>query len=154
MTSWSDICIYCRIISNMVNICHHVELQNFFLWWDLLRLPPLCVLVTQSCPTLYDPTDYRGSPIYWRPHSSPGSSVHGIFQARILEWVAISSSKGSSTHRNRTQVSCEAGGFFNGTISYAACSILRRRQWQPTPVLLPGKSHGRMRRVGCSPWGH
>ena len=32
-------------------------------------------------------------------------------------------------------------------------SILRRRQWQPTPVLLPGKSHGRRSLVGCSPWG-
>ena len=32
-------------------------------------------------------------------------------------------------------------------------SILRRRQWQPTPVLLPGKSHGRKSLVGCSPWG-
>ena len=31
--------------------------------------------------------------------------------------------------------------------------ILRRRQWQPTPVLLPGKSHGRRSLVGCSPWG-
>ena len=30
----------------------------------------------------------------------------------------------------------------------------RRRQWQPTPVLLPGKSHGRRSLVGCSPWGH
>ena len=32
-------------------------------------------------------------------------------------------------------------------------SIRRRRQWQPTPVLLPGKSHGRRSQVGCSPWG-
>ena len=38
------------------------------------------VLVTQSCLTLFDPMD----------HSPPGSSVHGILQARILEWVAIS----------------------------------------------------------------
>ena len=38
--------------------------------------------VAQSCPTICDPMDY----------SPPGSSVHGIFQARILEWVAISSS--------------------------------------------------------------
>ena len=30
----------------------------------------------------------------------------------------------------------------------------RRRRWHPTPVLLPGKSHGRRRLVGCSPWGH
>ena len=41
------------------------------------------MLVTQSCPTLYDPVN----------HSPPGSSVHGIFQARLLEWVAISFSK-------------------------------------------------------------
>ena len=42
--------------------------------------------VSQSCPTLCDPVDY----------SLPGSSIHGIFQARILEWVAVSSSRGSS----------------------------------------------------------
>ena len=40
----------------------------------------MCVLVAQSCPTLCDPTDY----------SPPGFSVHGILQARILEWVDIS----------------------------------------------------------------
>ena len=33
------------------------------------------------------------------------------------------------------------------------CSLSRRRQWHPTPVLLPGKSHGRRSLVGCSPWG-
>ena len=32
--------------------------------------------------------------------------------------------------------------------------LFRRRQWHPTPVLLPGKSHGRRSLVGCSPWGH
>ena len=42
--------------------------------------------VTQSCLTLWDPVDC----------SPPGSSIHGILQARILEWVAISFSKGSS----------------------------------------------------------
>ena len=41
-----------------------------------------------------------------------GSSVHGILQARILEWVAISFSRGSSQPRNRTLVSCVAGRFF------------------------------------------
>ena len=44
------------------------------------------VLVTQSCPTLCDPRDC----------SLPGSSVHGIFWAKILEWVAIPSFRGSS----------------------------------------------------------
>ena len=50
--------------------------------------------VTQSCPTLCDPMDC----------SLPGSSVHRIFQARVLEWVAISFSRGSSQPRDRTQV--------------------------------------------------
>ena len=60
------------------------------------------VLVTQSCLTLCDPMDY----------SSPGSSVHGISQARILEWVAISFSRGSSWPRDGTQVFWIAGRFF------------------------------------------
>ena len=38
-------------------------------------------------------------------------------------------------------------------LHYVSMSI-QRRQWQPTPVLLPGKSHGRRSLVGCSPWGH
>ena len=48
-------------------------------------------------------------------YSPPGSSVHGSLQARRLQWVAISSSRGSSRPRDRTQVSCVsalAGGFF------------------------------------------
>ena len=59
-------------------------------------------LVIQSCPTLCDPMDY----------SPPGSSVHGILQARILEWVSISSSRRSSPPRDRTWVSCIAGQLF------------------------------------------
>ena len=51
--------------------------------------------VAQSCPTLCDPMDC----------SLPGSSVHGIFQARILEWVAISFSRESSQPRDQTRVS-------------------------------------------------
>ena len=39
-------------------------------------------------------------------------------------------------------------------LSSAPLEIDRRRQWHPTPVLLPGKSHGRRSLVGCSPWGH
>ena len=50
-----------------------------------------------------------------RPHmvyNLPGSSVHGILQARILEWVAIPFSRGSSQLRNQTQVSSIAGRLF------------------------------------------
>ena len=58
--------------------------------------------VTQLCLTLCNPMDCN----------LPGSAVCGIFQARVLEWVAISFSKGSSWPRNRTQVSCIAGRRF------------------------------------------
>ena len=57
--------------------------------------------VTQSCLTLSDPMDC----------SLPDFSVHGIFQARVLEWVAISFSRGSSQPKDRTRVSCVAGRF-------------------------------------------
>ena len=56
----------------------------------------------QSCPTLCDTMDYN----------LPGSSVQGILHVRILEWVAIPFSRGSSQPRDQTQVSCIAGRFF------------------------------------------
>ena len=59
------------------------------------------VLVIQSCPTLWDSMYY----------SSPGSPVHGILQARILQWIAIPFSRGSSQPRGQTWVSCIAGRF-------------------------------------------
>ena len=40
------------------------------------------------------------------------------------------------------------------SVDSSVLSLLWRRQWHPTPVLLPGKSHGRRSLVGCSPWGH
>ena len=61
-----------------------------------------CCLVAQSCPILCNPTDC----------SPPGSSVHGILQARILEWVTIPFSRGSSWLRDQTWVSCIADRFF------------------------------------------
>ena len=62
----------------------------------------MCVLVAQLCPTLCDPMDC----------SWPDSSVQGIFQARILDWVAIPFSRRSSQPRDWTQVSWIAGRFF------------------------------------------
>ena len=59
--------------------------------------------VAQSCLTLCDPMDC----------SLPGSSVHGIFQARVLEWVAISFSRGSSRPRDRIWVSRIVGRRFH-----------------------------------------
>ena len=65
------------------------------------------LLVAQSCLTLWDPLDYN----------LPGSSVHGILQARILEWVAISFSRENSWPGDRTWVSEIAGGLFSAEAS-------------------------------------
>ena len=69
--------------------------------WGLLDLTKMTRCgntseVAQSCPTLCNPMDC----------SLPGSSFHGIFKARVLEWVAISFSRASSRPRDWTQVSC------------------------------------------------
>ena len=69
---------------------------------DFTQVECFCAKLLQSCLTLFDPMDC----------SSPGPSVHGILQARILEWVAMPSSRGSSQPRDWTQVSHTAGKFF------------------------------------------
>ena len=65
-------------------------------------LQSLSVLVAQSCLTLCDSMDCI----------LPSSSVHGILQARILEWVAISFSRGSSQPKDQIQISRIAGRLF------------------------------------------
>ena len=160
----------------------------------------------------------------------PGSSAHGISQARISEWVAISFSRGSSWPRDRTCISCtgrwilyhwatweaqlsffffsslfkpklsrcgQLESFQIATVSfwqdpmiccwkqthqdissgnlninvgdtpkllcfiifYSASQLVqwkvpRRKKWQPTPVFLPGESHGQRSLAGYSPWSH
>ena len=84
---------------NQRNLCF-VELH---LWekktqCGILRL----CLVAQSCPTLCNPIDC----------SPPGSSVHGDSPGKILEWVKMPVSRGSSQSRDQTQISHIAGGFF------------------------------------------
>ena len=147
------------------------------------HLPPPSCTHAQSC----DPMDC----------SPPGSSVHGLFQARILEWVAISFSLenifnldslklildfwesvfqrefGWRSHYGKEEKQnprCLAGSkqilglrwWLSGKESACQCKrpgfdpwvrkIFWRRKWQPTPVPLPGKSHGQSRLVGYSPW--
>ena len=88
-----------------------IRIWDFRNFYSLLKaLPPLLmkwkwkvqVLVTQLCPTLCDPMVC----------GPPGYSVHGIHQARILEWVAMPFSRGSSWTRDRAWVPCIAGRFF------------------------------------------
>ena len=101
------------------------------------------------------------------------TSTHGILQARILEWVAISFSRGTSQPRDPTRVSRITGRCFTVSVTSLVAQMVKhlpamqetgvwflvgkipwRRKWQSTPALLPGKSHGRRSLTGYSPWGH
>ena len=88
----------CVCVCVCVCVCTHTYTQ-------LSSFPAIEVKwneVTQSCPTLCDPMDC----------SLPGSSIHGIFQARVLEWGAMSFSRGSSWPRDWTWVSRIVGRRF------------------------------------------
>ena len=84
------------------------SLTETYVHYILLYLPNIskgrcvCVLVAQSCLTLWNLMDCN----------PPGSSVHRIFQARILEWIAIPFSRGSSRLRDQTWVPHIVGKFF------------------------------------------
>ena len=83
----------------------------------------LCCLVSKLCPTLCDPMGCSPS----------SSSVHGIFQARILEWVAISFSRGSSRPRDQTRVSRIGGRPFNLWATREAFSQFLPKTWNYLP---------------------
>ena len=76
--------------------------QNIREKWKMGIFKMHCVLIAQLCLTLCDPRDC----------SPPGFSVHGILQARILEWTAIPFSRGTSQHKYQTLVSYLVGRFF------------------------------------------
>ena len=84
---------YSGLISFRTDWCDLFAVQGLLKWCE----------AAQSCLTLCDPVDC----------SLPGSSLHGILQARVLEWVAISFSRGSSQPRDWTQVSRIPGRRFN-----------------------------------------
>ena len=104
---------FSRLLWLFMVFCVSIQIVNvfvLFLWkmlllgltlfsWNSLNLK---VKVAQWCPMLCDPMHYR----------RPGYFVHGILQARILEWVAILFSRGSSQPRDWTQVPCIAGRSF------------------------------------------
>ena len=131
----------------------------------------LCVyLVVQSFPTLCDPMNW-----------APDSFIHGILQARMLEWVAITFSRGSSQPRDRTLVSCITSRFFTvratreandthkgGSVIKKKICLTMQEMWvrslgQENPLegematysyILAGKSHRLKSLAGYSPCGH
>ena len=90
--------LYCRTQSILLNILilklKHMALIRSFLW--LYAAAAAAAVYSLNCVWLCDPMD----------RSLPGSSAHGILQARILEWFAISISQGSSWPKDQTRVTC------------------------------------------------
>ena len=100
--------------------------------------------VAQPCLTLSDPMDL----------SLPGSCIHGIFQARVLEWGAIAF---SDPYMTTGKTIALTRWTFVRKVTSLLFNMLSRlvsgKTMSPTPVLLPGKSHGCRSLVGCTPWG-
>ena len=97
-------------------------------WIDMI----VCMLVAQSCLTFCDPMDCSPS----------GFSVHGLLQARILEWVVIPFSTGSSQPRDQTWVSCIARGSFTiwstkeAPIKWDSNKDMEHQGWGKLPQLV------------------
>ena len=103
---------YCRANWSSLHMCMHIYMYVLYFIFSIVFYHKILSIVlfaiqyvcsvAHSCPTLCNPMDC----------SPPGSSVHWILQVRILEWVAMPSSRVSSQPRGWTQVSHIAGGFF------------------------------------------
>ena len=113
------------------------------------------VKFTQLCPTLSDPVDYV---------------VHGILQARVLEWVAFPSpgdlpnpgieprspalqAYALPTELCGKRLRIQKGLHIKAKLGGEGGMDQELERWHPTPVRLPGKSRGWRSLVGCSPWG-
>ena len=115
----------CIWIARILRVWVILSVTGVIIQW-LYRLHKWECLVTKLRPTLCNPMDC----------SLRGSSVHGILQARILKWVAISSSRGPSQPRDPTWVSWIAGGFFTNWATreaqYSTRSFQFLRNFLPT----------------------
>ena len=97
-TIWNPVNFpFCPHNKERISSLNKIEIK-----FGLSTIRQMCVLVAQSCLALCNPMDC----------SPPGSSVRGILQARMLEWVAISFSRGSSWPRDGTRVSWISGRLF------------------------------------------
>ena len=148
MKAFQHLCLYCSFTVMCPN-------RSVFIFPQLSE-GPLLGKSLQSYPTLCNPMDC----------SLPGSSVYGILQTGILEWVAMLFSRGSSQPRDRTCIShiscistwvraCQVALVVkNPSVKCRKLNMRHefdpwvrkfpwRRAWQPTPVFLPGESMDR-----------
>ena len=96
---------------------HSAKFLKYLLSWQWSG-KKVKVLVAQLCPNLCNPMDC----------GPQGSSVCGIFQARVLEWVAVPFSRGSSQSRDQTLVSCVADGLFTAETTREAWHVIVNRR--------------------------
>ena len=124
------------------------EFQSLLTCNHFLLVGGLCVYAQslQSHPTLFDPMGC----------SPPGSSVHWIPQTRILEWVAMPFSRGSSQPRNWTHVSCSSCTVGRIFYSWAIGEAQQKGEGPPKScgykLRMPGKSHLRGPKPGVKLW--
>ena len=123
---WVHLTVYGKHLPLTANILLKfyvfLALEHFLYWYTMIdpycwkdkMCVCVCVLFTQLRLTLCDPMNC----------SPPGSSVHGIFQARILEWVAIPFSRGFSQPRDQTHISHIAGRFFSALATHFSCETM------------------------------
>ena len=114
---------------------HSRDLLGLFICWLVPETCEVNVKLAQLCPTSCDSMDCN----------LPGSSVHRILQARILEWVAFPFSKRSSQPRDRTQVSHITGGFFT-TSHQGSTRIL---VWEAYPFSRGSSQPRNQTRISC-----
>ena len=127
-------------------------------WGKPTRLagPPSCQWIAQQCRQREDthPCVLDGQTV-----DTPQGFVSLVSDTGLDDWTWQGAEKARLVIGHRDTFSCglfvlptpdllKQGSFVEG------CSSKWRRQWHPTPVLLPGKPHGRRSLVGCSPWGH
>ena len=112
---------YTYACTHVYSCVHTQPLINASCYFSVGWKRKVKVKVTQSYPTLCDPMDY---------------TVHGILQARIMEWVALPFSRGPSQPRDQTQVSCIAGRFFTSWATREAQEYWSGKP-NPSPADLP-----------------
>ena len=116
-------------ISTITNFHLEIQFSVRILSCLVKQIFNCCILVIKLCATICDPMDYR----------PPGSSVHGVLLARILEWVAIYYSRGSSQPRDQThvsQVSCVGRWVLYHWVTEEACADIKTCSFPEQCVLI------------------
>ena len=124
-----NLCVFQQVEEKYKSRAWHEGITYFFTKFSLLPNGFIlekgwCCLVAKSCPTLCDPVDC----------SPPSSSVHGIFQARILEWVTSSYSRGSFWSKDQTHIFCVSCVGRQIIYHCTAWEVLEKGYNQPNPT--------------------